>query len=74
MANAVKARGQHVQQEAAHELLSEQGHCFVARSGRDVAGPLQFIEELDHKGSVDVIDRQYRRRSRNMSMGLRHIC
>ena len=29
--DAMKARGQHVQQEAAHELLGGQGHGFVAR-------------------------------------------
>ncbi len=30
VADAVKARGQHVQQEAAHELFGVQGHGFVA--------------------------------------------
>src|ERR1700733_2599532 len=30
VADAMKARGQHVQQEAAHELLGRQAHCFVA--------------------------------------------
>ena len=31
MADPMKARGQHVQQEAAHELRGRQGHRFVAR-------------------------------------------
>ena len=30
VADAMKARGQHVQQEAAHELFDGQGHGFVA--------------------------------------------
>ena len=32
VADAMKARGQHVQQEAAHELVGLQGHGFVARA------------------------------------------
>ena len=31
VADAMKAGGQHVQQEATHELLGGQGHGFVAR-------------------------------------------
>ena len=31
VADAMKAGGQHVQQEAAHELLGPQGHSLVAR-------------------------------------------
>jgi hypothetical protein len=30
MTDAMKATGQHVQQEAAHELLGRHGHGFVA--------------------------------------------
>src|SRR5450631_2095228 len=32
VADAMKSGGQHVQQEAAHELLGTQRHCFVAGS------------------------------------------
>jgi hypothetical protein len=32
VADAMEAGGQHVQQEAAHELLGRQGHRFVARA------------------------------------------
>ena len=32
VADAMKAGGQHVQQEAAHELVGRDGHHFVARS------------------------------------------
>src|SRR5580658_9140188 len=32
VADAMKARGQHVQQEATHELVRLQGHGFVART------------------------------------------
>jgi len=53
MADPMKARGQHVQQEAAHELRGRQGHRFVARPS--VLSRLfrrRFLEELQnaHRG------------------------
>ena len=44
VADAMKAGGQHVQQEAAHELLGPQGHCFVARPA---VGSIVFPTEGD---------------------------
>jgi hypothetical protein len=51
------------------EKRANGGQTQVARSGRHIAGSLQFVEELDHKRCVDVIDRQCRWRSVQPPLG-----
>lgn len=48
MANAVKSAGQHMQQEAAHELLGTEGHGFVVRFA---LGPI-VLPAKGHTASV----------------------
>ena len=51
VADAMKAGGQHVQQEAAHELFGAQGHGFVAR-------PCVFAIVLPAEGDTTIIQGQ----------------
>ena len=44
MADAVETAGQHMQQEAAHELVLAEGHGFVAGTA---FGPVILIPERD---------------------------
>ena len=49
VADPMKARGQHVQQEAAHELIGLQGHGFVARAS-------VFAVVLPAEGDATIIE------------------